>query len=304
MNNDTVWCPNFAVVPQTEVSTNDREVLRNYYRKYLIQRAISVYEWDMPAEWNREYFMYNLYVWGFVSVVYTWEYGWIPQRCSLRGYNLFDSPSGIGIYNQFLGTIERNIGEGCVLFHFNPDYSGISDIIDDYACQLAEMRLTGFANMYNSKVSYLFAVPDKKTGDIIGKVIDNVMQGKPASIVKQKEIAELDFFQQNVKQSYIVNDILVDVRKILNAFDTEVGIPNANTEKKERQITDEVNSNNCDTRSKAARWLENFKDTCEMLNRISGQQLMSVKWRKEVAGNESIQTSKPGADDANARRNV
>lgn len=39
-------------------------------------------------------------------------------------------------------------------------------------------------------------------------------------------------------------------------FDTDIGIPNANTDKRERLITDEVNSNNAETLSKCALWLD------------------------------------------------
>ena len=50
-------------------------------------------------------------------------------------------------------------------------------------------------------------------------------------------------FQQNVGQNYIVSDILSDMRKIDAMLDAEVGIPNANTDKKERVQSAEVNAN-------------------------------------------------------------
>lgn len=294
MFNNYLWGADYGTPPKTAVSTNDRVILQNYYRKYFMYRAMSVYEWDVPDNWNKDYFLGNLYNLGFIDVLYTWQLGWIPQRCALTGYDVFDSPSGVLITNQFLGTIERKFGDGThELFKFNPDYSGIADLIDDYSSQVAEMRLSLYANLVNTKISYILAVPNQATGALVGSIIDDVLSGKPASIAKVKDVQELQWFTQNVKQSYIVNDLLVDIRKVINLFDSEIGIPNANVEKKERMNTDEVNSNNGDTKCKGAFWLERFQKSCEVVNSLAGEKIMSVNWRKEVNDNGSAVLQSP-----------
>ena len=41
-----------------------------YFRRYLIQKIISVFEFDgIPEEWSVDYFLYSLFVFGFVAVV-------------------------------------------------------------------------------------------------------------------------------------------------------------------------------------------------------------------------------------------
>ena len=62
-------------------------------------------------------------------------------------------------------------------------------------------------------------------------------------------------------------------------FDTEIGIPNANTDKRERLIQDEVNSNNIETYSKCAMWLENLQDACKRVHDMLGLSI-SVRWRE------------------------
>ena len=62
-------------------------------------------------------------------------------------------------------------------------------------------------------------------------------------------------------------------------FDTEIGIPNANTDKRERLIQDEVNANNIETYSKCAMWLENLQDACKRVNDMFGLSI-SVRWRE------------------------
>ena len=92
---------------------------------------------------------------------------------------------------------------------------------------------------------------------------------------------------QNIKENYIVPEMLADLRKIVEMFDTEIGIPNANTDKRERLITDEVNANNFETKSKCELWLENLKECCEKANEMFGLD-MSVDWREQEGGDEYV----------------
>ena len=85
-------------------------------------------------------------------------------------------------------------------------------------------------------------------------------------------------FTQNVGQNYITDKILNDLQTIEDQFNTEIGIPNANTQKKERLIVDEVNANNIDTNAKIALWLETMQRDIEKVNQMFGLDL-SVSYR-------------------------
>ena len=61
-------------------------------------------------------------------------------------------------------------------------------------------------------------------------------------------------------------------------FDTDIGIPNANTDKRERLVTDEVNANNVETASKCAMWLEQLQESVKRTNDMFGTDI-SVDWR-------------------------
>lgn len=272
------WAPIYTQMPVTPIVTNSRAVLIQYWRKYLLQKAMSVYKWTMPKQWSSNYFKYLLYCNGYVSVLYTAMYGWIPQRCALTGLNLYEEPDGILIQNSFINNIQRKIGDGCTLFRFNPDYTGAMDIVDVYATQLAELHLTAYSNMQNTKVSFVLTAEDKKQAENMKKMFDQVLSGELAVTVKDSGTGRWDVFSQNVKQNYVVSDILTDMRKLLNMFNTDFGIPNANTEKRERLIQDEVNANNGDTKSLPQLRLDSFKQTCKQLNNIAGEELMSVDW--------------------------
>ena len=68
--NNYCWSPIYTGLPSTGILSNDRYILINYWEKYLIQKAMSVYKWKMPELWSENYFKYSLYVNGFVSVLY------------------------------------------------------------------------------------------------------------------------------------------------------------------------------------------------------------------------------------------
>ena len=272
------------VTPST-VHVKDSGLCR-YFTKYLLQKAMSVFEWDLPDTWNKDYFLYVLYCWGYVAVVNTDKFGVIPQGCGLKGYDVFYSPTNAVIANPLLsGILEPRIGTQCELLKLQPDYSGILDLVGHYAEQMALASQSVSVNLLNSKLSYVFTAKTKALAESLKKMYDQIASGEPAVVIdsRLKNAADGEetwkSFEQNVGGNYIVTNLLADLRKIEAMFDTEIGIPNANTDKRERLIQDEVNANNIETYSKCAMWLENLQDACKKVNDMFGISI-SVRWRE------------------------
>ena len=263
-----------------------RDSLVWQYSRYLLQKAISVFVWTMPETWNRAYFLYVLYCWGHLAIVNTTKYGVIPQACGLRGYNVFYQPTNVIITNPLLtGIMEPQIDRECVLLKLQPDYGGIMDLVSTYANLLAECVMSAGTNLVNSKTAFGFFTDKKNVADAIMKAYDQAVNGQPL-VVMDKNLQNptdgkpaLDNFFRDVKSGYILTDLLSDMRKIEAMFDTDIGIPNANTDKRERLITDEVNANNVETYSKCALWLESLQIECAKARDMFGIDL-SVTWRE------------------------
>lgn len=272
------------VTPST-VHVKDSGLCR-YFTKYLLQKAMSVFEWDLPETWNKDYFLYVLYCWGYVAVVNTDKFGVIPQGCGLKGYDVFYAPTHAVIENPLLsGILEPRIGTQCELLKLQPDFSGILDLVGHYAEQMALASQSVSVNLLNSKLSYVFTAKTKALAESLKKMYDQIASGEPAVVIdsRLKNAADGEetwkAFEQNVGGNYIVTNLLADLRKIEAMFDTEIGIPNANTDKRERLIQDEVNANNIETYSKCAMWLENLQDACKRVNDMFGLSI-AVRWRK------------------------
>lgn len=258
--------------------------LQRFFARYLLQRAMSVFKWEMPEQWSRDYFLYSLYCYGYVTVINTNKFGVIPQHCSLRGYDVFYRPNEVVVANPlFSGIQTARIGVNCTLFRLQPDYGGIMDLVNYYADQMALCSESISINLINSHVSYAFVTKSKSGAETMKKVFDRVSSGDPAVFFDKDVMGDdgtpswFPFFQ-NVGQNYIADKVLSDMRKLVAMFDTEIGIPNANTDKKERLVTDEVNANNVETESKVAVWLEQLQKTCEDTREMFGIDV-SVDWR-------------------------
>lgn len=268
------------------VHTKNTE-LQRFFARYLLQKAMSVFKWDLPETWDRDYFLYVLYGIGYIAVINTDKYGVIPQQCGLDGYNIFYQPKRALVTNPLLkGLRSLDIGTQCTLIKLQPDYGSVMDLVGFYADMMALTAETAGVNLVNSRLSYVFFGKNKNTAESQKKLFDRVASGEPATFV---DTALYDVqsgnpswipFQQNVGQNYIAGDALADLRKWEMMFDTDVGIPNANTDKKERLISDEVNANNVEVTSKADLWLDQLQKSFAQTSKMFGIKL-GVEWRNK-----------------------
>lgn len=269
--------------PSTVHVKNTR--LQRYFRKYLLQKAISVFKWTLPDEWDKDYFLYTLYGQGFIAILNTDRYGVICQQCAPGGYNLYYRPSYVIVTNPLLPkSLTLNIDSDCVLLKLQPDYSSIMDIVGYYADQMALASEALGINLVNTKTGTVFGADSKASAETYKKMYDNLSEGDPAVVIGKKLLNDDGTpnwfpFTQDVKQMYIASDVLSDMRKIEAMFDTEIGIPNANTDKRERLIADEVNANNVETATRCELWLETIRKGIDKANIMFDGLSLAVDWR-------------------------
>lgn len=276
--------------------------LTHYFARYLLQKVLSVYEWSIPDNWDKDYFLYTLFCRGFVGVLETKEFGVIPQHCSLYGYNVFYRPTDIIVANPLLrGMRKLKLGKQCEIIKLQPDYGSIMDMVMYYAGMMALSSETATINLVNSKLSYVAFAQDKAEAETFKKMFDEIYSGEPACVIDKKlkskrtdSGSNWQLFNQNVGQNYIVGDILSDLRKWENMFNTDIGIANANTDKKERLITAEVEANNQEVTSKASLWLEQMQEAVANVNAMFGLNI-TVDWRNNP--NEEVEETEVETDE-------
>ena len=264
-----------------------------YFKRYLLQKIISVFEFKgLPETWAKDYFLYVLFINGYVAIINTDKFGVIPQHCSLQGYDVFYRPTNAVIANPLLrGLLQPRIGEECELIRMQPDYCGCWDIVEVYADMLA-LALEGLGvNLVNSKFAYIFGVEDKAAAESFKKMYDNIQKGDPAVFIGKELFNEqgelsIQLLTQNLQQNYIAGDILDDMAKIDSRFNTDIGIPNVNIAKASGVSQSEVDSNNIDTRSKCELWLETMRDGVEKVNKMFDLNIsVALRFKEEAQSN-------------------
>lgn len=286
------------------------EALFFYFRKYLLQKCISVFKFNYPENWTRDqirHFRNVLFTQGYIGVFENKKYGLIALNCTFLGQNLFYSPKKILISNPLLQGVELEIGKECVLFtlqesptygdmYFNPLCTSVMDIVNYYAEQMALASQALNSNVINSQLAYIFTTDNKAAGEAMKKIYSKIISGEPA-VVQDKNLLNEDgspawqAFQQNLGQNYIANDVLITLSTLNDQFCTLVGIPNANTEKKERLIVSEANANNQETNTLSNIWLENMQKCCEEVNSMFNVNMTVEKRYKEIntTGEEGLE---------------
>ena len=184
--------------------------LSRFFQRYLLQKAMSVYQWEMPEEWDKDYFLYTLYCRGVVAVFSSEQYGVIPQQCSLQGYDVFYRPTTAVIANPVIQGVRRlRIHKDCTLFKLEPDYGGIMDIVGYYADNMALAAQSAGVNMLNTHMAYTFVTGSKSAAEAMKKLYDQISSGEPAVFYDKTYKDDLDgqdpweSFGQNVKQTLI-----------------------------------------------------------------------------------------------------
>lgn len=270
--------------------------LTRYNFKYLFQRALSVFDFTIPKEWEKNFFLNTLYGIGYLIILDTDEFGKICQFGNIYGYDLYYQPAFATVVNPIF--TEKGIGnkysdlriwDKCGLLRLTPNYKGIYDICRYYAEMLATAESSLQVNLLNTKFAYIFGAKNKQQAETLKRAYDSIASGESAvfldkSLYDENGNLTVATLTQDVTSVYIGGNLLNDIRNILNDFDSMIGIPNSNLQKKERLIVDEANMNNFETKALCFVWKEMLDKDMERLNKMYDLGL-SVKFRKDGVSN-------------------
>lgn len=259
-----------------------------YYKRLLYAKLYSTLDFTLPETWKKNYFRFWLFHCGSIGVVYTSEFGWVCQPYSILKLDLYFNPKVIEVYNQFIKTPKIGaIGVNAGIIKCMDDYFGLDDIVTRYATDLAQCDRSIEVNLMNSNVTAFFKAKNKKDADAVKEAYAKATTGEPFVVINKEVMDDegIDTLLPNIKNNFIVNDLLQARRGILNAFLTEIGIRNANYDKKERLNSQEVNENNDETSAVITVIYDNIKKSMEEVNEVSGLNLdvsLHYDYGKEV----------------------
>lgn len=289
LNNFTQYMPfDFEAEMNITSRYNPKAKMRNnkafrFWKRALIQRAMSVIDADLPDTWEgpiRDNFYYALFIIGFVAIYNDSKYGYIWQPASLSEQGVFYQPTKALIANPLFKTpVEKEIGKDCGILKLTPDYFGILDIVNYYAEKLASADKSINTSLMNAWGSKIAIATNKAAAETIKKVYDKMQDGENLVVTKDKPIIEDDTRSgkeawnildlQYSKDEYITDSLLADFQTILNNFDSEIGIPTLPyQQKKERMVTDEATMKTHDAIARSLTWIKTLDSCTKEIKRI------------------------------------
>lgn len=247
-----------------------------FYKRLLYTKIYSTLEFTLPETWKKNYFRFWLFHVGSIGVIYTNEFGWVAQPYSIIQLDLYYNPKIIQVYNQFITTPKIGaVGVNAGIIKCMDDFFGLDDIVTRYATDLAQCDRSIEVNLMNSNVTAFFKAKNKKDADAVKEAYAKATTGEPFVVINKEVMDEesIETLLPNMKNNFLVNDLLQARRGIINAFLTEIGIRNANYDKRERLNSQEVNENNDETSAIISVIYDNIKKSMDEVNAISGLEL-------------------------------
>lgn len=272
-----------------------------HYRRKLYKLVYSMFKMGMPKDWNRKYFYRVLFQEGMIGITDT-ALGVIPLRVAYSGLDVWDMPTTMMFANHILGNFEKTIDVNGVLITLDSDFGSMEPIVQKYATLLAMCDSSIAVNLMNSKVAFIGLADSKTAADSLRKIYDQLSAGNPAVFMKRSD--EVEFYFNNVSNTFVADKIQLLKRTFINEFLTDIGINNINSDKKERQITDEVNANNMELEAMITDMYENIKEGFDKANAMFPGLNLSIEWRfkpSEPTESAELESESAGRGDSSGR---
>lgn len=287
-------------------------VRTEFYRRTLWRKVKGLFDIKLPDDWDYGYFLNTLVGEGVVAVTDS-VIGVRPFICSPFGINYMNNPTQVRVVVPTIMQFERTLGEDAELLFLdrlpNKTYWTFREIVDVYAEKLASADCCIDVNLMNSKAGFIFEAESKAQAETIKLLFDKISEGDPLVVYRAGSLTSsgLNAFFNNLKNNFIC-DVLQDAKRtIMNEFLTEIGLNNANTDKRERLLTSEVSANNQEILCNTDVWAKNL-EICltkihNMFPELEGTFDIKLKYREETieAGeaersNRNMEDQKPGKE--------
>lgn len=194
---------------------------------------------------DERYLMETLFYSGQACLYNTEEFGIINAKCTPSGqltiynnsaYYEVITGGGVKVYNSVPND------ENFVYIRANYFRKPVCEIVEYYAHKIYNIERTIDLNVDAQKMPFSIRTSEGQYLTVKNE-FDKIQNFNPV-IFKDKEINDSEIQVLNYEAPYIANDLFNLKMRYFNEFLTKIGINNTNTDKKERVITDEVNSNN------------------------------------------------------------
>lgn len=263
------------------------------YLERMKKICLSMFEWEnLPESMNARFLEMCLYYNGQGAMLYDDDYGYINTMASDGGYiNIYGLPTEVTCYsyrfNQrrslYMTDTGEEKGKECILVMNNYERIPTQAMATLFAYRLAEAQRTADVNIKAQRTPVLITT-DQKQYFTLKKMYEEYDGNTPAIFADKNVISPDALKALKTEAPFIVNDIMEYKREIWNEFLTTLGISNL-SEKRERLISNEVDSNNELVNLNLQSQLIPRKEACKQFNEkygLMGEKAINVKVRSDL----------------------
>ena len=218
--------------------------------------AMSMFEWvNLPKSMNSRWLERCLYYNGQASLLKTKDYGFINTNCASAGkINIYGLPSELNCYSfEFQENRKLYVGlnpinevseeEEAILVLNNWEGIPTAQTMELFALRLYEAERTCDVNIKSQKTPVLVVVNEKQR--LLMENLYSQYDGNQPFIFGDSEQFDTNMLKSiNTNAPFVADKIMKYKKDIWEEALTFLGVNSLVTEKKERLITDEANSNN------------------------------------------------------------
>lgn len=273
----------------------------DYYMR-MKEIAINEFEWiNLPPTCDERFLELILFEFGYVLFFKHRENGaFLTLQTAIGGrWNMYRIPTTRNAY-AVTGLIQECNDEDSVIIFNNRLRQPTSLTIELYAQRLTEIERTISVNI-NAQKTPILVRGSKSQAKQLQKMYKEYSGNAPVIFgdddTNLKEM--FDVFVTEAPERY--PQLMLQKQRVWNEAMTFLGVNNANTEKKERMITNEVDANNEQITAARTSRLQSRKDACKIINELFAEDLegreIDVRFRN-MGGGESNGEIYDGARDS------
>lgn len=259
-------------------SLNDLTFNDYFYRLMLISKAR--FKWNnLPNGIDEKWIEKFLFSHGCCMFYKDEEFGLMVARCTPKGMNYYDEPTELIPYGKDIKHKPYINGENAILIRNNDECLDTSSTIQLFAYRLADVTRTIDVNICNMKIPY-FVRCSKKTQLSLKQVINARNDNEPV-IFGDKNLDTEGMEVMKTDAPIVFPQLQTYKMSLWNEVMTYLGVNNANTDKRERLVDDEVQANNAQISLSAEVALKSRQLACEQINKLFGTNI-SVELRSDI----------------------
>ena len=273
---------NYQLLSYKSVAQFSNNITFSYYYYKMMLVVKNLFEWeglpnDMESRWIERYLFSDGACVFFKDPILGYMVAGIAQD---GGVNCYDDPTTVtpvATNYVYSGIAPLTCGEDCYIIRNNdlrlPEFA----VVRYYAYKLTNIDRAIDVNIEAQKTPTIITCTDKQRLSL--KQAINQRKDNEPVIYADNSFDKDMITTLDLNTPMVFKDLQLQKHMVLNEFFTDIGVNNANMDKKERMVANEVEANNEQVKACEDVLLRSREEACKRINQIFGLNI-SVKRRE------------------------